>query len=214
MGERGPTGSQSKTRRVIIVDDHASYAYGLKALINLDSTDISVVAIARNAEEGLQAVEEHLPDLVLLDVHMPRREGVEVARKITSLYPEVKVAMLTMSEEPEIISECVKAGISGYLSKEVEPEELIGCIRTILNGEAVFGNFVMSALRNAPDGSLEDQHIEILRLLAQGLDRAAVAREIAVSESTLKRLMRDIERRLGVQNRIQAVAVAAKRGLI
>lgn len=205
-----------KQATVVIVDDHPSYAEGIGALIETVADEIRVVGSAHNAESGVALVDEMQPDLVLLDVHMPHREGVEAAKKITAQHPGVKVVMLTGSEAVEDITECVRAGVSGYLSKTMETAELVSSLRTIVNGEAVFGNFVMPALlkNHVPDPELDDQDIAVLRLLAQGLDRAAVAREIAISESSLKRLMRDIERKLGVHNRIQAVAVAAKKGLI
>ena len=202
--------------RVVIVDDHPSYTAGLRSLIETLCDDIQVVATATDPDSGLAAVEEHSPDLVLLDVHMPHCEGVEVAKKLMALRPQTKVAMLTVSEEPHIISECVRAGVCGYLSKQIDTEELISCVRTMLRGEAVFGTFVLPTLLKDPSDEtrLDDEDLEVLRLLARGLDRAGIAREVALSESSLKRLMRDIERKLGVQNRIQAVAVAAKRGLI
>ena len=201
--------------RLVVVDDHPSYADGLKSLLETLS-ELRVVGIATDGEVATALVDELVPDLVLLDVHMPHREGVETAKEILARRPEVKVAMLTVSEDPQDITECVRAGVCGYLSKQIDTEELITCIRTMLNGESVFGSFVMSTLLNEGEESahLNDEDIRVLRLLAQGLDRAGIAREVALSESSLKRLLRDIERKLGVENRIQAVAVAAKKGLI
>ena len=213
--KEGHGASAPPAPRLVVVDDHPSYADGLKSLLETLS-EIRVVGIATDGQVATALVDELVPDLVLLDVHMPYRDGVQTAKEILTRRPEVKVAMLTVSEEPEDITECVRAGVCGYLSKQIDTEELITCIRAMLNGEAVFGSFVMSTLISArtETARLNDQDIRVLRLLAQGLDRAGIAREVALSESSLKRLLRDVERKLGVENRIQAVAVAAKKGLI
>lgn len=206
----------SGTGTVVLVDDHPSYAQGLKVLIESLADDIEVVGVATDAPSGVALVEQHSPDVALLDVHMPNREGIEAAKRIRLLRPQVKVAMLTVSEEPGDIRDCIRAGVSGYLSKQIDTLELVSSVRMILKGEVVFGSFVMSSLSKDTDDAsrLHDRELMLLRLLAHGLDRSAIAREMALSESSLKRAMRDIEKKLGVQNRIQAVAVAAKRGLI
>ena len=200
---------------VVVVDDHPSYGHGLKALLETLSTDIRVLAVATDAEEGLRVVEREQPDVVLHDIQMPNREGVEVAKKICALYPSIKVVMLTVSEDPSDIAETVRAGARGYLSKQVQPEELISAVKAIAAGEVVLGTEALSVLMDERTQSpLGDSDIAILRFLSEGLEHARIANEMAMSESSLKRRIREIERKLGVNNRIQAVAMAAKRGLI
>jgi len=200
---------------VVVVDDHPSYGHGLKALLETLSTDIRVLAVATDAEEGLRVVEREQPDVVLHDIQMPNREGVEAAKKICALYPSIKVVMLTVSEDPSDIAETVRAGARGYLSKQVQPEELISAVKAIAAGEVVLGTEALSVLMDERTQSpLGDSDIAILRFLSEGLEHARIANEMAMSESSLKRRIRDIERKLGVNNRIQAVAMAAKRGLI
>jgi DNA-binding NarL/FixJ family response regulator len=200
---------------VVVVDDHPSYGHGLKALLETLSTDIRVLAVATDAEEGLRVVEREQPDVVLHDIQMPNREGVEAAKKICALYPSIKVVMLTVSEDPSDIAETVRAGARGYLSKQVQPEELISAVKAIAAGEVVLGTEALSVLMDERTQSpLGDSDIAILRFLSEGLEHARIANEMAMSESSLKRRIREIERKLGVNNRIQAVAMAAKRGLI
>jgi DNA-binding NarL/FixJ family response regulator len=200
---------------VVVVDDHPSYGHGLKALLETLSTEIRVLAVATDAEEGLRVVEREQPDVVLHDIQMPNREGVEAAKKICALFPSIKVVMLTVSEDPSDIAETVRAGARGYLSKQVQPEELISAVKAIAAGEVVLGTEALSVLMDERTQSpLGDSEIAILRLLSEGLEHARIANEMAMSESSLKRRIRDIERKLGVNNRIQAVAMAAKRGLI
>src|SRR5688500_10139829 len=100
--------------RIVIVDDHPSFAEGMQAVIEGMARDLSVVGIATDAPGGVALVEELLPDVVLLDVHMPHREGIEAAKKIVAQFPAVKVVMLTGSEAPEDITECIRAGVCGY----------------------------------------------------------------------------------------------------
>ncbi len=209
-------GSGERRIRVVTVDDHPTYAYGLKTLLTALAGDIEVVAVATSGSEGIRVVGEELPDVVLLDVRMPALEGIEAASKIHELFPDVRIIMLTVSEDPRDVHSTLCAGVMGYLSKDIEPEQLIASIRAVHAGEVVLSPFAASvsfadAEQTIP---LTDGEIYVLKLMARGWEQAVIAREIAVSDSTLKRMMHDIHRKLGVANRIQAIVVAAKRGLI
>jgi len=208
--------SSAKRIRVVAVDDQPTYAFGLKTLLTALADDIEVVGVATNGAEGIDVVGDELPDLVLMDIRMPTLEGVEAARKIHQLFPGVKIIMLTVSEDPRDVHASLMAGVMGYLSKDVEPEQLIAAIRAVRGGEIVLCPFAASVsfLDAAQVAPLTDAEIHILKLMARGCEHATIAGDLAVSDSTLKRMMHDVHRKLGVSNRLEAVFVAAKRGLI
>jgi len=202
--------------RVVAVDDQPTYAYGLKTLLTALADDIDVVGIATDGADAVDVVGDRLPDVVLMDIRMPTVEGVEAARKIHQLFPSVKIVMLTVSEDPRDVHASLTAGVMGYLSKEVEPEQLIAAIRAVQAGEVVLSPFAASvsfvdAAQTAP---LTDAEVHILKLMSRGCEHASIAGDLAVSDSTLKRMMHQLHRKLGVSNRLEAVFVAAKRGLI
>ncbi len=203
--------------RIVAVDDHPTYVEGLKILLESLAEDIKVVGIATRPDDAIDLVSEHLPDLVLLDVRMPRTEGCDVARKLRQLFPDIKIAMLTASDDPRDVQETLGAGVRGYLSKMAEPEELIAALRAIHAGEVVLAPFAATLSFAGAHQSLlplSDAELHMLKRAAQGLDNAQLAREFAVSESTLKRMFNQVQGKLNVENRIQAIVVAAKRGLI
>lgn len=202
--------------RVVAIDDHPTYAHGLKSLLSALADDVEVVAVATNCQDGVEVVADHVPDVVLLDLRMPTFDGLEAARKIHELFPDVRIMMLTVSEDPRNVHSALVAGAMGYLTKDVEPEQLIAAIRAVHAGEVVLSPFAASVsfADVAETAPLTDAETHILKLLARGCEHASIAREVAVSDSTLKRMIHGVQRKLGVENRIQAVVVAAKRGLI
>lgn len=210
-------GSFRSGLRLVAVDDHPTFVEGLKVLLETLTDDIKVVATATSSSEAIAAVEAHLPDIVLLDVHMPRGEGCETARKIRQLFPDVKVVMLTVSDDPRDVFETLEAGARGYLSKWAEPDELIAALRTVHSGEVVLAPFAAALTFGDPQDRivpLSDAEIHMLKLAARGLDYGQIAGELAVSESTLKRMFNQVQRKLKVDNRMQAIVASAKKGLI
>lgn len=209
-------GSGERRIRVVTVDDHPTYAHGLKTLLTALADDIDVVGVATSGSEGVRLVGDVMPDIALLDVRMPGAEGIETAHKILDLFPAVRIIMLTVSEDPRDVNATLCAGVMGYLSKDIEPEQLIAAIRAVHAGEVVLSPFAASVSFADPEQTtpLTDAEIYVLKLMARGCEQAVIAREIAVSDSTLKRMMHDIHRKLGVANRIQAIVVATKRGII
>lgn len=207
---------QGRKIRVVSVDDHPTYAYGLKTLITSLAEDIEVVGVATSGEDAVDLVEEVLPDIVLMDLRMPRVEGIDAARKIRQLFPDVKIVMLTVSEDARDVHASISSGVHGYLSKDIDPEQLVAAIRAVHAGEVVLAPFA-AALSFASSDSvapLSDAEIHLLRLTAGGHDYSEIARELAVSESTLKRMVHDVQRKLGVSTRIEAIVMAAKRGIV
>lgn len=201
--------------RLVIVDDHSSYVEGLATLLTKQA-DLEVVSVAFDAESALAQVEAHLPDLVLMDIRLPERSGIEVTRKISAQFPSVKVVILTGSDEPSDVQEAMSAGACGYLLKRSDVGELAAAIETVYAGETVVDPTLGRApVKSPPEGDLlDDGEIHLLKLLAKGFELARVAREILVSESTVKRQITQVQTKLGADNRIQAVVEAAKRGLL
>lgn len=203
--------------RIIIVDDHPSYAKGLDMLLRTLAVDIEVVGLARNRKEALDQVREHLPDIVLMDIKMPGEDGIEVTKEIRDMFPVVKVVMLTVSEDDQDVYDAMRLGASGYLPKQIEVEELITAIRSIDGGQVVISPLVAGKLlrqTNEEVVPLTETERQLLRLVAEGHDNAKIADMLAVSESTLKRNLRNILEKLQLHNRIQAAVYAAKKGWI
>ena len=208
-------GEVRKPPRLLIVDDHPSYVEGLATLMT-KLADLQVVAVAYDADTALAEVEAHRPDLVLMDIRLPERSGIEVTRKIRSQYPTVKVVILTASDEPSDVQEAMRVGACGYLLKQSDVGQLAAAIDAIYAGETVVESSLMSALIDpGPEATtLEDHEVHLLKLLAHGHELSSIARDLCVSESTVKRQIVQVQRKLGADNRIQAVVEAAKRGLL
>ena len=159
-----------------------------------------------------------------MDVRMPNLDGIEATRRLVSSNPEVRVLILTTFDPDEYVYEAIRAGASGFLLKDVEPDDLVDAIRVLAAGNALLGSTVTRRLlerfAGAPatqppslDG-LTDRELEILRLLAGGLSNAEIARRLAVSETTVKTHVSSILRKLGVRDRLQAVIAAYDAGLV
>lgn len=206
-------GDRRPTARVIIVDDHPSYAQGLATLLT-KLGDIEVVSIAYEPEEALAATEAHQPDVVLMDIRLPERTGIEATREIRTRFPDVKVAVLTASTDASDVQEAMKAGACGYLLKQSDAGDLVAGISAIHAGKTVIEASVLSSLERHERESLSERDLQLLKLLAKGLELSSIAREMSVSESTVKRHVVQVQQKLGVENRIQAVVAAATRGLL
>jgi DNA-binding NarL/FixJ family response regulator len=201
--------------RIVIVDDHPSYAQGMASLFQVLG-GIEVVGLAHSAEEALVQTGRHLPDIVLMDIRLPDLSGVEVTRKIRYEFPQVKVVALSASSEKEDVHGAMRAGASGYLLKQSDAGELAAAIKAVHSGQTVVEpSLVATLLAPHPDQDLLDEReIYLLKLLARGWELSRVAKEINVSESTVKRQVVQVQSKLGATNRIQAVVAAARRGLL
>ena len=203
------------TPRLVIVDDHPSYVEGLATLMTR-LANLEVVAVAYDADTALAQVEAHRPDLVLMDLRLPERSGIDVTRKIRAQYPTVKVVILTASDEPSDVQEAMRVGACGYLLKQSDVGKLAAAIDAIHAGETVVESSLMNALIHpGPEAEvLEEHERHLLKLLSHGHELSTIARDLCVSESTVKRQIVQVQRKLGADNRIQAVVEAAKRGLL
>lgn len=203
--------------RVVVVDDHPSYAKGLQMLLASELANIDVVGLATSGAEGLDVVGRLLPDVVLMDIRMPSLGGIETTRLIKEQFPVVKVVMLTVSEDDQDVYDAMRLGASGYLPKQIEVEDLVSAIRSIHAGQVVISPLVAGKLLGHSHEEavpLTDGDRELLRLVAEGYDNAKIAEALSVSESTLKRNLRNILEKLQLHNRVQAAVYAAKKGWI
>jgi two-component system, NarL family, response regulator LiaR len=208
--------------RVLIADDHAVVRQGLKTFLELQD-DIEVVEDVADGEAAVAAVEREAPDVVLMDLVMPRVDGVEAIRRIKEGCPQARVLVLSSFLDDERLFPAVRAGAAGYLLKDVEPRELVKAIRTVHGGEALLHPAVAARLMDefaagrAPEPSadgLTDREREVLTLIARGLANKLIARELSISEKTVKAHVSSILGKLGVSDRTQAALYAVRSGLV
>jgi NarL family two-component system response regulator LiaR len=208
--------------RVLIADDHAVVRRGLRTFLELQE-EIEVVGEAEDGEEAIAAVEELAPDVVLMDLVMPRVDGIEAIRQIRERRPATRVIALTSFLDDDKLFPAVRAGAAGYLLKDVQPQELVSAIRTVHGGESLLHPAAASRLmaQVASDGTPADpaslltpREREVLVLLARGQPNKVIARELGVSEKTVKTHVSNLLGKLGVTDRTQAALFAVREGLV
>jgi two-component system NarL family response regulator len=227
MGDmNGPeAGSPEDTIRVLICDDHALFRRGL--VMVLESEDgIEVVAEAEDGEDAVNKAEDAAPDVILMDVRMPKMSGIEATRAIAEVVPTAKILMLTVSDEEEDLYEAVKAGATGYLLKEISIEEVANAIRAVITGQSLispsmaskllseFNNLAKQAQQKVLAPKLTDRELQVLKLVAQGLSNREVAEELFISENTVKNHVRNILEKLHLHSRMEAVVYAVREKLL
>jgi NarL family two-component system response regulator LiaR len=208
--------------RVLIADDHAVVRQGLKTFLELQD-DIEVVEDVADGEAAVAAVEREAPDVVLMDLVMPGVDGVEAIRRIRAGRPQARVLVLSSFLDDERLFPAVRAGAAGYLLKDVEPRELVKAIRTVHGGEALLHPAVAARLMDefaagrpqepSTDG-LTEREREVLTLIARGLPNKLIARDLSISEKTVKAHVSSILGKLGVSDRTQAALYAVRSGLV
>ncbi len=213
--------------RVLIADDHALFRRGLSAVLATEE-GIEVVAEAGDGEETVARSAELAPDVVLMDVRMPRLGGIEATRAIRSQSPSTKILMLTVSDEEADLYQAIKAGANGYLLKEVSVEEVADAIRAVSNGQSLLSPSMAAKLlaeftslasqvkekQQLPAPNLTDRELEVLSLVARGLRNAAIGEQLYISENTVKNHVRNILEKLHLHSRMQAVMYAVREHLI
>jgi len=206
--------------RVLLVDDHALFRKGLAKLLNAEP-DFEVVG---EAEDGVEAIAQApilRPDVILMDVRMPRVSGLEATRQILSTLPQTNILMLSMSEEDDAVFEAVKNGAQGYLLKTADPGELFEALRGLLRGEAPLSSglavkllreFARQVQRPAapapPQDALSPREKEILTLVADGRSNKEIATALALAENNVKNCVKKILEKLHLENRVQAAVFA------
>ena len=206
---------------VLVVDDHAVVRQGLRTFLELQH-DIEVVGEAGDGEQALDAVALLRPDVVLMDLVMPRLGGVRAIERLRESAPATRVIVLTSFLDEDKVLPAVRAGAAGYLLKDVQPAELVRAIRMVDRGEALLHPAVAArVLRElAGDGERAERHelltareLEVLALLAAGRANKAIAHELGVAEKTVKTHVGNILGKLGLSDRTQAALYAVREGL-
>jgi two-component system, NarL family, nitrate/nitrite response regulator NarL len=208
-------------KRVLLADDHLLFRKGLAQLLN-SQPDFQVVGEANDGLEALAKARELMPDLILLDVNMPRCDGRAATRLIKAELPYVVVVMLTVSDDEQDLFAALKNGAQGYLLKKIDPAELFDQLRGLARGEAALSRLMANKLLKefahsqpmlASEAALTPREQQVLQLVARGLTNREIAETLVVAENTVKNHLRNILAKLHVENRVQAAAYALREGL-
>ena len=213
--------------RVLLVDDHALFRRGLRVTLDLEP-DMTVVGESGDGADALQRAGETLPDVVLMDVKMPRRGGIEACTAIKAAVPSAKIVMLTMSDDEGDLYEAIRAGASGYLLKDLPIDEVASSIRAVHSGQSLISPPLASKLLTEfaaiskateerpqmPAPRLTDREMHVLRLVAQGLNNRDIAKQLFISENTVKNHIRNILEKLHLHSRMEAVVYAVREKMI
>jgi DNA-binding NarL/FixJ family response regulator len=214
--------------RVLLADDQALVRSGFRLILET-RVDLDVVGEAADGREAIELARRLRPDVILMDVRMPNLDGVEATRRLASAGSPARVLILTTFDLDEYVYEAIRAGASGFLLKDVEPPQLVDAIRVVAAGEALLAPTVTRRLlerfadslpstRPAPPppalAELTERELEILKLLAGGLSNAELAARLFLSETTVKTHVSSVLRKLDLRDRVQAVVLAFRAGLI
>jgi len=211
------------TRRVLLIDDHTLFREGLQEL--LKRHDIDTVAAVGDGETGIQLARDLMPDVILLDMRMPAMNGLEVLRRLRQTGLKMPIVMLTTSTEEQDLVECLRNGAQGYLLKEMEPGDLVSALEDILQGNTVVAPHLAQLLvrvvqgqthpanEPSPFDGLTPREGEILSLLAEGQSNKVIARNLGISDGTVKLHVKAILRKLGVHSRVEAAVLAVQQGM-
>ena len=201
--------------RVLIADDHRLMVEGTKQALER-AGGFDVVGEAVNGGQVLPLIRRLQPDLVLLDLRMPQMDGLTCLTKIRKEFPDMKVAMLSVSQDPELIQTALKRGANAYIVKSIDPDDLAGALRQALEGNVftTAGITEDPGERAAKDAGLTERELGIIRAVARGLSNEAISKELWVAEQTVKFHLTNIYRKLGVTNRTEAARYAFEQGLV
>ena len=214
--------------RVLLADDQAMVRTGFRMILELEE-DIEVVGEAQDGAEAIAAARRAHPDVIVMDVRMPRVDGLEATRRlVTELDPAPRVLVVTTFDEDEPVYEALRAGAAGFLLKNAPPEQLVDAVRTVAGGDGLLAPEVTRRVieefaRRSPApaspaadalSELTDRELEVLRLMARGLSNAQIADRLVISPGTAKTHVGRILMKLGLGNRVQAVVLAYETGLV
>ncbi|MCP4421504.1 MAG: response regulator transcription factor [Chloroflexi bacterium] len=208
---------------VLLIDDHKVVRQGVRAFLQTQ-TDIEVVAEADSGETAVALVAEHAPDVVLMDLVMPGMDGVMATRQVKTLSPRTQIIMLTSYHQDEHIFPAIRAGALSYLLKDIEPTALADAIRKAANGEAMLHPRVAARVVQELHGSrqeaanifteLSNREMEVLRLIADGANNSSIAKQLTISEKTVKSHVSNILGKLHLADRTQAAVLAWREGVM
>lgn len=212
--------------RILLVDDHVLFRKGVAVLL-LNRQGIQVVGEAGNGLEAIEMARETLPDVILMDIEMPKCNGLEATRRITREMPHVKVVILTVSDDDQNLFEAIKSGAQGYLLKDLEPNQLYDLLESVSKGEAplsgavaakILKEFTRPTQNTIQEAGVIDEltprEVDVLELIVEGKTNKEIAYARNISENTVKIHLRNILEKLHLQNRIQAAVYAVRQGLV
>jgi len=200
--------------RILLADDQALIRSGIRSLLEAED-DIEVVAEAADGVEALEAAERVEPDVVLIDLVMPRLDGIEAIRRLREQVPSARAIVLSSFVDDDKLFPAVRAGAAGYLLKDVQPQELVEAIRTVHGGGALLHPQVAARLlEELTEDPLTPREREVLVLIGRGMPNKLIARELSLSEKTVKAHVSSILAKLGVTDRTQAALYAVREGIV
>ena len=200
--------------RVVLADDHPVVRDGLAAMVN-QQADMEVVAEAGDGEEAIVLYEQHRPDVMVLDLRMPKRDGVAVVQRVLEINPKACILIMTTYDGDEDIFQCLSQGAKGYLLKDAPRQEILSAIRAVSEDRPYTSSTVAAkALRRMGRPSLTQRELGVLHLIAEGRGNKDIARRLLITEGTAKTHVKATLTKLDAISRTEAVAVAHKRGLI
>jgi DNA-binding NarL/FixJ family response regulator len=216
------TPAQTQVARVLIVDDQTLFRTGLARLLDEDPR-VQVVGQAVDGADALKKVAALKPDIVLMDLKMPNLDGVEATRRIVAEHPEVKVLILSTFDADSYVLQALRAGASGYVLKDSQPQAVVSSVLAVISGERVMANAVANRVLDMLTGTttpkefydgLTVREIEILKLLATGQANKQIAHRLHISEKTVRNHVSHMYEKLRIYDRSQAVLYAVRKGLV
>ncbi|MFO1439416.1 MAG: response regulator transcription factor [Verrucomicrobiaceae bacterium] len=219
MPKKNPPNDAPAKKRVLIVDDHPIFRAGLTGLVNLE-TELTVCGEANDAAQAMQAVEKLHPDLVLLDMSLPGKGGLELLKDIRAIAPQMPVLIISMHDETLYAERVIKAGGRGYIMKQEGPEKIVQAIRKVLGGSISVSERIAAQILDAMSGSkggtsssvstLTDREFEVYRLLGQGKEPHEIARTLHLSIKTVDTHRAHIRQKLGLRNATELIHHATR----
>jgi two-component system, NarL family, response regulator len=206
--------SLSRKMRLVLADDHPVVRDGLAAMINQQS-DMEVIGEAGDGEEAIALYDRYVPDVMMLDLRMPKRDGVTVVQDVLEKHPKARLLIMTTHDGDEDIFRCLSQGAMGYLLKDASRQEILSAIRTVGEDRQYTSSSVaVKALQRMAKPTLTQRELHVLKLLAEGRSNKDIARRLVITEGTAKTHVKAILTKLDAISRTEAVAIAHKRGLI
>lgn len=216
--------------RILIADDHLLLRQGIRNFLSLEP-DFEIVGEAADGEEAIARAQALQPDVLLLDINMPKVNGIEVAKRLKELMPQIRILALTIHDDENYMMEMIQSGAAGYLLKDVEPSMMVQAIRRVHAGESFVEPSLTKKLfrgitsredvKNVPQLSghgdkekLSAREVEVIQLVGRGMSNAEIARELFLSEKTVKNHLTNIFRKIQVTDRTQAVLYAIKHKIV
>jgi DNA-binding NarL/FixJ family response regulator len=216
--------------RILLVDDHLLFRKGLAQILSAQP-DFAVIGEATDGIEAVELARQLVPDLVLMDINMPNCDGIEATRRIKAHMPEMRVVMLTVSDDEADLADAVRCGADGYLLKDLQPEVLFDHLRRLASGEPPISQAMTTKLfrqvahqmaqqreqivsQPMALGDLSPREAQVLELVANGYSNQDIADELGIAHNTVKNHLRNILSKLGVKNRAQAAALGVSRGML